>query len=182
MAARAARAYRSIHQTKPGAAAPEAGAAIADTTSATAYHGIPRLLDDSATEGAIVAVARPLALALVERGIRASGEAPGPIWTPLIPSTFLPEKVATHGGQVPMRRAGPPVEVATCFVFLAGDDSSSMTGQVLHPNGGAIVDGGRGRTGARTAQIRPPSGRATRRISSGRATRRISFARPGSIG
>jgi len=113
---------------------------IINTTSVTAYRGSEKLIDYSATKGAIVAFTRSLALSLVEKGIRVNAVAPGPIWTPLIPSTFPPEKVETFGSDVPMKRAGEPVEVASCFVFLASNDSSYMTGQVLHPNGGEIVN------------------------------------------
>ena len=116
------------------------GAAIVNTTSVTAYKGNPKLLDYSATKGAIVAFTRSLAHQLVDKGIRVNGVAPGPIWTPLIPSTFSKEEVATFGADYPMGRPGQPEEVAPSFVFLASDDSSYMTGQVLHPNGGAPVD------------------------------------------
>ncbi len=117
------------------------GDAIINTTSVTAYRGSAQLLDYSATKGAIVAFTRSLAHALVEKGIRVNAVAPGPIWTPLIPSTFPADKVAKFGSDVPMGRAGQPEEVAPCYVFLASDDSSYMTGQVLHPNGGEIVNG-----------------------------------------
>jgi NAD(P)-dependent dehydrogenase (short-subunit alcohol dehydrogenase family) len=117
------------------------GSAIINTTSVTAYKGSPKLLDYSSTKGAIVAFTRSLALSLIEKGIRVNGVAPGPIWTPLIPSTFPPEKVAEFGSDVPMKRAGQPEEVAPCYVFLASDDSSYMAGQVLHPNGGEVVNG-----------------------------------------
>jgi NAD(P)-dependent dehydrogenase (short-subunit alcohol dehydrogenase family) len=117
------------------------GSAIVNTTSVTAYKGNPQLLDYSSTKGAIVAFTRSLALALVEQGIRVNAVAPGPIWTPLIPSTFPPDKVASFGANVPMKRPGQPSEVATCFVFLASDDASYITGQVLHPNGGEVVNG-----------------------------------------
>lgn len=117
------------------------GSSIVNTTSVTAYRGSPKLLDYSATKGAIVAFTRSLALSLVKRGIRVNGVAPGPIWTPLIPSTFPPEKVATFGSDVPMQRAGEPAEVAACYVFLASSMSSYMTGQVLHPNGGEVING-----------------------------------------
>lgn len=117
------------------------GAAIINTTSVTAYKGSPELLDYSATKGAITAFTRSLSQALAEKCIRVNGVAPGPIWTPLIPSTFPKEKVETFGSDVPLGRAGQPEEVAPSYVFLASDDSSYMTGQVLHPNGGTIVNG-----------------------------------------
>jgi NAD(P)-dependent dehydrogenase (short-subunit alcohol dehydrogenase family) len=107
----------------------------------TAYKGSPRLLDYSATKGAIVAFTRSLSQGLAEKGIRVNGVAPGPIWTPLIPSTFDEEKVASFGADVPLQRPGQPEEVAPSYVFLASDDSSYMTGQVLHPNGGSVVNG-----------------------------------------
>jgi NAD(P)-dependent dehydrogenase (short-subunit alcohol dehydrogenase family) len=117
------------------------GGAIVNTTSVTAYRGSPKLLDYSATKGAIVAFTRSLSQSLAEKGIRVNGVAPGPIWTPLIPSTFDEEKVATFGSDTPMRRPGQPEEVAPCYVFLASDDSSYMTGQILHPNGGEVING-----------------------------------------
>jgi NAD(P)-dependent dehydrogenase (short-subunit alcohol dehydrogenase family) len=116
------------------------GSAIINTTSVTAYRGSPSLLDYSATKGAIVAFTRSLAHSLVEKGIRVNAVAPGPIWTPLIPASFPAEKVAKFGSDVPMGRAGQPEEVAPSYVFLASDDSSYFTGQVLHPNGGEIVN------------------------------------------
>jgi NAD(P)-dependent dehydrogenase (short-subunit alcohol dehydrogenase family) len=117
------------------------GATIINTASVTTYKGSPELLDYSATKGAIVGFTRSLSQSLVEKGIRVNAVAPGPIWTPLIPATFSPKEVAEFGADVAMKRAGQPEEVATCFVFLASDDSSYMTGQVLHPNGGTIVNG-----------------------------------------
>ena len=117
------------------------GSCIINTTSVTAYKGSPKLLDYSATKGAEVAFTRSLSQALVEKKIRVNGVAPGPIWTPLIPSTFPGEKVETFGSDVPMKRAGQPEELAPSYVFLASDDSSYMTGQVLHPNGGTVVNG-----------------------------------------
>ncbi|MEY2481941.1 MAG: hypothetical protein QOK24_469 [Verrucomicrobiota bacterium] len=117
------------------------GGVIINTASVTAYQGSPQLLDYSATKGAIVAFTRSLSQALAGKKIRVNAVAPGPIWTPLIPSTFPASEVATFGSDTPLGRAGEPVEVATCFVFLASDDSSYMTGQVLHPNGGRVVNG-----------------------------------------
>ncbi len=117
------------------------GSTIINTTSITAYKGSPQLLDYSSTKGAIVAFTRSLSQSLVEKGIRVNGVAPGPIWTPLIPATFPPDKVASFGGSVPMKRAGQPEEVAPSYVFLASDDSSYMTGQILHVNGGEVVNG-----------------------------------------
>ncbi|HWP46705.1 MAG TPA: SDR family oxidoreductase [Candidatus Limnocylindrales bacterium] len=117
------------------------GSAIINTTSITAYKGNPKLLDYSATKGAIVAFTRSLSQALVEKGIRVNGVAPGPIWTPLIPSTFPPEKIEKFGEDVPLKRPGQPEEVAPSYVFLASDDASYFTGQILHPNGGVIVNG-----------------------------------------
>lgn len=117
------------------------GSAIINTASVTAYRGSPSLLDYSSTKGAIVAFTRSLSESLAEQKIRVNAVAPGPIWTPLIPSTFPPEKVATFGSDVPLKRAGEPVEVAPCYVFLASKDASYMTGQVLHPNGGEVING-----------------------------------------
>ena len=117
------------------------GSAIVNTTSVTAYKGGGHLLDYSSTKGAIVAFTRSLSQALAEKRIRVNAVAPGPIWTPLIPSTFPEEKVETFGSEVPLKRAGQPEEVAPCYLFLASEDSSYMTGQVLHPNGGTIVNG-----------------------------------------
>jgi NAD(P)-dependent dehydrogenase (short-subunit alcohol dehydrogenase family) len=117
------------------------GSSIINTTSITAYRGSPQLMDYAATKGAIVAFTRSLATALVEDGIRVNGVAPGPIWTPLIPASFDEERTASHGASAAMKRAGQPNEVAPCYVFLASDDGSYMTGQVLHPNGGTVVNG-----------------------------------------
>jgi len=117
------------------------GGNIINTASVTAYQGSPQLCDYSSTKGAIVAFTRSLSQALADRKIRVNAVAPGPIWTPLIPSTFPANEVATFGSDTPLGRAGEPEEVATCFVFLASEDSSYMTGQVLHPNGGRVVNG-----------------------------------------
>ncbi len=118
------------------------GGSIINTASVTAYQGNKDLIDYSATKGAIVTLTRSLALSLAEKGIRVNGVAPGPIWTPLIPASYSAQEVATFGkktSHVPMNRAGQPCEVSPCYVFLASEDASYMTGQVLHPNGGTIV-------------------------------------------
>ena len=117
------------------------GSAIIHTTSVTAYRGSEHLIDYASTKAAIVGLVRSLSTNLAKRKIRVNGVAPGPIWTPLIPATFPEEKVKTFGGDVPLGRPGQPEEVAPCFVFLASDDASYMTGQVLHPNGGEVVNG-----------------------------------------
>ena len=117
------------------------GAAIINTTSVTAYKGSAHLLDYSSTKGAITSFTRSLSQTLADRCIRVNGVAPGPVWTPLIPSTFPAKEVATFGSDVPLGRPGQPEEIAPSYVFLASDDSSYMTGQVLHPNGGTIVNG-----------------------------------------
>ncbi len=117
------------------------GGAIVNTTSVTAYQGNPSLIDYSATNGAIVGLTRALSQSLLERGIRVNAVAPGPVWTPLIPASFPEEKVEDFGAQSPMGRIGQPAEIAPSYVFLASAESSFMTGQVLHPNGGAVVNG-----------------------------------------
>lgn len=117
------------------------GASIINTTSVTAYRGSPSLIDYSATKGAILTFTRSLSGSLVDKGIRVNAVAPGPIWTPLIAGSFDKKKVATFGSDVPMKRAGEPAEVSPCYLFLASDQASYITGQVLHPNGGEIING-----------------------------------------
>jgi NAD(P)-dependent dehydrogenase (short-subunit alcohol dehydrogenase family) len=117
------------------------GSSIINTSSVTAYRGSAALIDYAATKGAIVSFTRSLSANLVKKGIRVNAVAPGPIWTPLIASSFKPSKVATFGSDVPMKRAGEPSEVAPAYLFLASSDSAYMTGQVLHPNGGEIING-----------------------------------------
>lgn len=112
---------------------------IINTTSVTAYRGSEHLLDYSSTKGAITSFTRSLSKMLVDRKIRVNAIAPGPIWTPLIPSTF--DDVSDFGKKVPMGRPGQPSEVGPAYVFLACEDSSYMTGQVIHINGGEIIGG-----------------------------------------
>jgi NAD(P)-dependent dehydrogenase (short-subunit alcohol dehydrogenase family) len=119
----------------------KSGSTIINTASITAYQGNEKLLDYSSTKGAIVTFTRSLAKQLVGKGIRVNGVAPGPIWTPLIPSTFTSEEVATFGSNSPMKRPGQPFELGPSYVFLASNDSSYMTGQMLHVNGGTIING-----------------------------------------
>ncbi|PWC82106.1 short-chain dehydrogenase [Azospirillum sp. TSH100] len=133
--------FSQFHLVKAALPHMHEGACVINTTSVTAYKGSAELLDYSATKGAIVAFTRSLSMALADRGIRVNAVAPGPIWTPLIPSTFDEKKVESFGGNVPLKRAGQPDEVAPAYVFLASDDSSYMSGQVLHPNGGTVVNG-----------------------------------------
>lgn len=119
-----------------------AGGAIVNCTSVTMYEGAKGLLDYSATKGAITAFTRSLSENLIEKGIRVNAVAPGPIWTPLNPMGGAPpEKIAHFGESTPMKRPGQPNEVAPSFLFLACQDSSYMSGQVLHPNGGTVVNG-----------------------------------------
>jgi NAD(P)-dependent dehydrogenase (short-subunit alcohol dehydrogenase family) len=117
------------------------GSCIINTSSVTAYRGSDTLIDYASTKGAIVSFTRSLSSNLAKKGIRVNGVAPGPIWTPLIVSSFKGKKVSKFGSDVPMGRAGEPAEVAPSYLFLACSDSAYMTGQFLHPNGGEIVNG-----------------------------------------
>jgi NAD(P)-dependent dehydrogenase (short-subunit alcohol dehydrogenase family) len=117
------------------------GSCIINSASVTAYRGSPSLMDYAATKGAIVSFTRSLSANLIKKGIRVNGVAPGPVWTPLIASSFKSKKVAQHGSNAPMERAGQPVEIAPCYLFLACSDSGYISGQFLHPNGGEIVNG-----------------------------------------
>ncbi|WAJ39850.1 SDR family oxidoreductase [Pseudomonas sp. GOM7] len=117
------------------------GASIINTSSVTAYKGNPMLIDYSSTKGAITSFTRSLSINLASRGVRVNGVAPGPIWTPLIPSTFSADKVAEFGAETPLGRPGQPAEVAPAYVYLASNDASYVTGQMLHVNGGSVVNG-----------------------------------------
>lgn len=119
----------------------KSGSAIVNTASVTAYKGNPTLIDYSSTKGAIVSFTRALSMNVAPKGIRVNAVAPGPIWTPLIPSTFDEQQVSQFGGDTPMKRPGQPEELAPAYVYLASDDSSYVSGQVIHVNGGEIVNG-----------------------------------------
>jgi len=132
--------FSMFHMVKAALPHLKSGARIVNTASVTAYRGSAHLLDYSSSKGAIVAFTRSLSQQLAKRGILVNAVAPGPIWTPLIPATFSEEGVAAFGEKVPLGRPGQPDEIAPSYVFLASGDSSYMSGQVLHPNGGEVLN------------------------------------------
>lgn len=132
--------FAYFHLTKAVLGKLKSGCAIINTTSITAFEGNATLIDYSSTKGAIVSFTRSLALSLVEKGIRVNAVAPGPVWTPLITSSYSPQKVQTFGSTSPMGRAAQPYELAPIYVYLASDDSSNVTGQIFHVNGGTVIN------------------------------------------
>lgn len=118
----------------------QSGASIINTASITAFEGDPTLIDYSATKGAIVSFTRSMALSLVQQGIRVNAVAPGPVWTPLIASSFSPQKVQTFGSTSPMQRAAQPYELAPIYIYLGCEDASNVSGQVFHVNGGTVIN------------------------------------------
>ena len=133
--------FAMFYMTKAALEFMPEGSAIVNSCSVTAFRGSPGLLDYAATKGAIVAFTRSLAQNLADQNIRVNSVAPGPVWTPLIPSTFDEEKVAKFGENVPLKRPAQPEEIAPSYVFLASQDASYITGQTIHPNGGEVVGG-----------------------------------------
>ncbi|RFU67556.1 SDR family oxidoreductase [Bacillus sp. V59.32b] len=133
--------FSIFHLTKAALPHMQKGSSIINTASITAYQGNPQLIDYSSTKGAIVSFTRALSNSIVKDGIRVNGVAPGPIWTPLIPSTFPEDQVAKFGTDSPMGRAGQPEELAPAYVYLGSDDSSYVSGQIIHVNGGSVVNG-----------------------------------------
>ena len=132
--------FSFVRVTRAALANLQEGDSIINTSSINAYRGNQQLVDYTSTKGAITAFTRSMAQQLAEKKIRVNAVAPGPIWTPLIPASFPPDKVASFGKDTTMKRPGQPSEVATCYVFLASDDATYITGQALHPNGGEILN------------------------------------------
>ncbi len=132
--------FSCFYMTKAALAHLSGGSAIINTASITAFEGKPTLIDYSSTKGAIVSFTRSMALSLMQMGIRVNAVAPGPVWTPLIVSSFSPEEVQTFGSTSPMQRAAQPYELAPVYVFLACEDSSNISGQVFHVNSGTIIN------------------------------------------
>jgi NAD(P)-dependent dehydrogenase (short-subunit alcohol dehydrogenase family) len=132
--------FSYFYMTRYATAFLTSGGSIINTTSVNAYRGNEALMDYSSTKGAIVSFTRSLSQSLVKKGIRVNAVAPGPVWTPLIPASFDEEKVEKFGKDIPMERPAQPVEIATCYVFLASSEAAFLTGQVLHPNGGSFIN------------------------------------------
>lgn len=133
--------FGAFYLTKAALGHMKSGAKIINTTSITAFRGSPQMIDYASTKGAILAFTRSLAMNLADKGIRVNAVAPGPIWTPLIPASFEAEDVAKFGSDQPLGRAGQPEELAPAYVYLACEDSSYVTGQTIHVNGGEIIGG-----------------------------------------
>ncbi|MBB4602659.1 NAD(P)-dependent dehydrogenase (short-subunit alcohol dehydrogenase family) [Hymenobacter luteus] len=132
--------FSFVRVTRAALAHLQEGDSIINTSSINAYRGNQQLVDYTSTKGAITAYTRSIAQQLAEKKIRVNSVAPGPIWTPLIPATFPPDKVAAFGKDTTMKRPGQPSEVAPAYVFLASEDASYITGQAIHPNGGEVLN------------------------------------------